>query len=238
MKHTIFTLLFAITCLASKGSDTTSFANNTSLEISKPLHISNVTTERRNRNHFQKGVHILGLGYGVPNFSGAPFKDLVDKYDTAASVSGIGPAFIKYEYAATDRIGIGAVIRYSSSKVEYPIESTEYDVNGNRTTADSTYTYAQSRMSIAAMARINYHFSTSRRFDPYAGLGIGYGYNNIKLDNGGDLAGSTATVQAPLALATEFSVGARFFITPKFTIFGELGLSQSVANFGVSFKLK
>ena len=181
---------------------------------------------------------MLGLGYGVPNFAGAPFKALADKYDTAAVVKGIGPAFIKYEYAATNKIGIGAVVRYSSSKIEYPIESTEYDVNGNRTSADSTYTYSQSRLSIAAMARINYHFSTTRRFDPYAGLGIGYGYNNIKLDNGGDLAGSTATVKSPLALAAEFSVGAHFFITSKFSIFGELGLSQSVANFGLSYKLK
>ncbi|MDC1395120.1 porin family protein [Bacteroidia bacterium] len=188
---------------------------------------------RRNRNHFHKGIQLISLGYGVPNMGGLVFKAIKDG-NPDASASGIGPIYLKYEYAMTNNIGLGLVTRYTSSNLEYPVKSTGYDVNGNPTVEDSTYTYGQSITSVGAMARFNYHFSTSRRFDPYVGIGLGYGYSKIKLDLGGDLKGLNTTVKSPIPLATELTIGARYFFSSKIAAYGELGFSQSIANLGLS----
>ena len=188
---------------------------------------------RRNRNHFHRGIQLISLGYGAPNMGGLVFKAIKDD-NPDASASGIGPLYLKYEYAMTNNIGLGLVTRYTSSKLEYPVKSTGYDVNGNPTAEDSTYTYGQSMTSIGAMARFNYHFSTSRRFDPYAGIGLGYGYSKLKLDLGGDLKGINTTVKSPTPLAMELTIGARYFFSSKIAAYGEIGFSQSIANFGLS----
>ena len=198
--------------------------------------ISTKVDTRRNRNHFQKKVHLISLGYGIPNYSGALFSYLKDKLNDFDQ-SGIGPIFLKYDYAFTDHISIGLTTRFSTNKLEYPVESVTYDGDGNSTAQDSTYTYGQQRMSIAGMARFNYHFGTSRRWDPYAGIGLGYGYNILSIDLGGDLGGDDSKVSSTSPIAMEITAGARFFITPKFAVYGEVGFSQSLANLGVSIKL-
>lgn len=210
-----------------------------SLEIKygKPDSKEQVSTQRKNRNHFQRGEQFLSLGYGIPNYGGSVFKDLKTLYDTSHTMKGIGPIYLKYEYAATNHIGVGVTTRFLTSKIEYPIEGVAYDDDGNATAQDSTYTYSQSLLSIGAMGRFNYHFATTRRFDPYVGVGIGYGYTGIKIDLGGNLGGSDATIKSPSPLATEITVGARYFMTSKLAAYGEFGFSQSLINLGLSLKL-
>lgn len=186
-----------------------------------------LTDNRRNRNHFQKGIHLLTLGYGVPNYGGQPFSDLKERYLDDYKQGGYGPIFLKYDYAFAHKWSIGFTGRFTNTSVDYPVED-----------GDSTTTYTQSRMSIAGMVRGNYHFGTTRRWDPYVGAGVGYGLSIFNLDAGDSENPEGTLPSGPSPIALEATIGARFFITPKFAAYAEVGYSQSLANFGFSFKLK
>ncbi len=192
-------------------------------------------TIRRNRNCFKKGVQVISVGYGAPNLGKLVFNDLDRIYPTA-EFRGIGPLYLKYEYAIFDKVGLGISLRYLNSKIDYPVEGPNYDAGGNPTAGDSTYTYTQTLNSIAAMVRGNYHFGTGRQLDPYVGFGIGYGNTSFKIDLGGDLNGLQNTVSNPIPIAVEATIGARYFFSKTVGAYLELGYSQSVLNGGLSFK--
>jgi opacity protein-like surface antigen len=192
-------------------------------------------TARRNRNCFQKGVQVISVGYGAPNLGKVAFKALDRIYPTA-EYGGIGPLYLKYEYAIADQVGLGVSLRYLNSKIEYPVVGPKYDADENPIAGDSTYTYTQTLSSIGAMVRANYHFGTGRQFDPYIGLGIGYGNTSIKIDRGGDVNGISTVASIPIPLAIEATVGARYFFTESIGAYAEVGFSQSVINGGIAIK--
>lgn len=230
----LFTSLFIInSSQAYNGNDSNTAANIQ--YINTPENIFMVAN-RRNRNHFQKKVHLISLGYGIPNYSGALFSDLKDRLNEFDQ-SGLGPIFLKYDYAITDHISMGLTTRFSTSVLEYPVIGVAYDSDGNPTAQNTNYVHSQQQVSIAAMARFNYHFGTSRRWDPYAGMGLGYGYHIFSIDLDGDLGGNELTASRLSPIAMEITAGARFFITPKLAVYGELGFSQSLANLGITLKL-
>jgi opacity protein-like surface antigen len=192
-------------------------------------------TTRRNRSCFQKGVQIVSLGYGAPNLGKVFFKSLDRLYPTS-TYGGIGPLYLRYEYAIADQVGLGISLRYLNVKIEYPVVGPNYDADGNVAAGDSTYSYTQTMSSIGAMVRGNYHFGTSRNLDPYMGIGIGYGNTSFKINLGGDVNGITNTVSSPIPIAIEATIGARYFFTESFGMYAEVGYSQSVVNGGFSFK--
>lgn len=192
-------------------------------------------TTRRNRSCFQKGVQIISVGYGAPNLGKVFFKSLDRLYPTS-TYGGIGPLFLRYEYAIADQVGLGISLRYLNTKIEYPVVGPNYDADGNPTLGDSTYNYTNSMTSIGAMVRANYHFSTGRQLDPYIGLGLGYGTTNFKINQGGDVNGIANTVSSPIPIAIEATIGARYFFSESIGAYLELGYSQSLVNGGIAIK--
>jgi|AntRauTorckE5430_2_1112549.scaffolds.fasta_scaffold01654_2 opacity protein-like surface antigen len=190
---------------------------------------------RRNRSCFQKGVQIISVGYGAPNLGKVFFKSLDRLYPTS-TYGGIGPLFLRYEYAIADQVGLGISLRYLNTKIEYPVVGPNYDADGNPTLGDSTYNYTNSMTSIGAMVRANYHFSTGRQLDPYIGLGLGYGTTNFKINQGGDVNGIANTVSSPIPIAIEATIGARYFFSESIGAYLELGYSQSLVNGGIAIK--
>jgi outer membrane protein W len=87
------------------------------------------------------------------------------------------------------------------------------------------------------MFRFNYHFATGKKIDPYVGLGIGYGSTKYTSDTDGDDFGVIAEFKSIIPIGTEFTIGMRYFFSDAIGAYAEVGLSKSIANFGLAIKI-
>jgi opacity protein-like surface antigen len=202
------------------------------LSLDEPLELSSV--DRRSRNCFKEGTMVASLGYGVPNLGRTLFK-LTEQLYPESTVGGYGPIFAKFEYAVSNKIGLGAVIRIHGASLEYPVSGSAYDEDGNYS-GDTTYTYTEKISSFAAMFRFNYHFATGKKIDPYVGLGLGYGSTKWTFESG-DPDGIEPVFKSPIPLGSEFTIGMRYFFSDAIGAYAEVGLSKSIANFGLAIKI-
>ena len=124
------------------------------------------------------------------------------------------PISVSYEKAVTDKISVGGIIGYSSSKYSY------------FTDEDYKYTY------ILIGARGNYHFATSEKFDPYAGLTLGYNIVSVSAPSG---QSSNYTAKAS-ALLFGAQIGANYYFSPNLGAFAELGYGIGILTIGLSAK--
>jgi opacity protein-like surface antigen len=214
-------------CLISLNSlaenDKTMLDNEPTQELTNDLaehHPEYAIAGRRNRNVYKKGDQIISIGYGIPNFTRLTYKDIVNS-NSNTELSGLGPIYLKYEYALSNHFGLGLSSNFATSNITYPVNN---------------FAYEQKLISIAAVARVNYHFGTTTRFDPYAGLGLGYRYSSITLTTGEDTASVSKPIGGPSSLGIEVTIGSRFYLNKAFGFYAELGLGQSVLNGGVVFK--
>lgn len=75
------------------------------------------------------------------------------------------PISLSYEKAVTDKISVGGIVGYSSSQYNYGF-------------GGSSYKWKYSYLFIGL--RGNYNFATTEKFDPYAGLTLGYNIVGVK----------------------------------------------------------
>jgi opacity protein-like surface antigen len=203
------------------------------MSLDEPLELNSV--DRRSRNCFKEGTMVISLGYGVPNLGRSIFKLTEDLYPESTS-SGYGPIFAKFEYAVSNKIGLGAVIRIHGASLDYPVEGFAESSSGFRDSA-VTYNYKQKISSFAAMFRFNYHFATGKKIDPYVGLGLGYGNTKWTFEDGGDDFGAAPTFSSLIPIGGELTVGMRYFFSDAVGAYAEVGLSKSIANFGLAIKI-
>lgn len=182
-----------------------------------------------------KGSQVFQMGIGLPNNAATllDFGGIASLFNgIAANKKVIGPGFISYEYLATEYLGIGigfthaaATQRYNSSISIPVIGFTAIDVTGNIKLYQIAF-------------NTTYHLYTTDKLDPYFKAGIG-----INLWKG-SYTDQTGKQVKPFAAPTPFGyqglVGLRYFVKPKFGLFGELSFSniKFSANIGTSFKLK
>ncbi len=165
---------------------------------------------------FKEGDNIVSIGYGFPNLNKSLFKAF-DTY-TEFKVTGIGPLHLKAEHAITDNFGIGLSINGVSSTMSYK---------------DASYSYKYAWTSVKFNARFNYHFVSSETFDPYIGIGAGYGFASGKWSGTGT---SNTTIKNPLAIGFEGTAGCRYYFSPNIGAYAEIGLAKSVMQAGLCFK--
>jgi opacity protein-like surface antigen len=121
---------------------------------------------------------------------------------------------VGFEYGITENISGGGSVAYSSSSYDYG------------------YGYGKIKYTgLFISARGSYHFATTEKFDPYAGLSLGYVLVTVSDSYSGYVASASSGVGYGLHL------GARYFFQPKFGLNAELGYSSfSFLNAGVCFK--
>jgi outer membrane protein W len=88
------------------------------------------------------------------------------------------------------------------------------------------------------LARVNYHFLTSDKFDPYVGIGVGYSlWSFTYSSNEGSVLGisSGGGIAFP-GIAFEGSVGCRYYVAPAFAIWAEVGYGVDIVQLGVNVK--
>ena len=153
---------------------------------------------------FDKGTSYVhaGIGFGGGFYSG--------------SVT-LPPLSVSYEKAVTEKISVGGIVGYSSSQYTYGF-------------GGSSYKWKYSYLLIGA--RGNYHFATSEKFDPYAGLTLGY--NIVSVKSPGQVQGYSAKGSA---LLFGGQIGANYYFSTNTGAFAELGYGIGLLTVGLTFRL-
>lgn len=166
---------------------------------------------------YEQGKSTVALGYGFGNIWKSSFKLLTGS--GGGSTKSMGPFAVTYEYGVTEKISVGACVSFSSLKNSYTDNSEE------------------KLTQFGIVARGNYHFGSSAKFDPYIGLGLGY-YNfkfSAKDANGNDDASVIYSV--PGAFGYSGQLGAKYYFTPNIGLFAEVGyIAGGYGQIGVNFK--
>jgi outer membrane protein W len=185
---------------------------------------------------FTKGSSTISLGYGFIS----PYKTVLTAQNILFAGSGItskysslGPIALTYENGITDNISVGLSIGYATSK------NVLTEANGLG--AGKNYDITKKLDQVGVVARGNYHFGSSAKFDPYIGLGLGYyslkykTTSNDPTDSPADLA--LLNIAVPGAFGFTGQVGAKYYFSSNIAAYAELGyLVGSFAQIGVTAK--
>jgi hypothetical protein len=165
---------------------------------------------------FPRGTVVVNLGIGVGNLYWG------SGYGSALAVSPT----LDIDVAATDKLGIGNIGVGGTASYSY----TKYNYAGSRTVTFS---------GVLVGLRGSYHFilnsgALSSKFDPYAGVMLGYifgsGPNNPDLYG----VGPKGSAFQPGVFA-----GAHYYFVQHFGVFAELGYNGfSIFTFGITLKTK
>ncbi|MCW5900078.1 MAG: outer membrane beta-barrel protein [Flavobacteriales bacterium] len=174
---------------------------------------------------FREGGHAISVGHGAVTFLGNLNRSFDDYLDL--DHKGVGPLYLKYEYAVTDRIGLGLNLAYAVNEWSYRYDVTDEQSNINY------YHESTKRSTWSALARLNYHFGNSDRFDPYFGFGLGYRDANWELSSTGPHGGSGVELKSLMPFGFEFTLGARYFLASNIGVYAEVGGAKSVVQGGL-----
>jgi hypothetical protein len=165
---------------------------------------------------FEKGNQGINLGIGLGNgYYGAG-------YSFAFGVNG------SYEYAIvevpmgsklTGVVGVGGLAGVSFSTFAYNYWS------------DGSYHYT----NYIIAARGTFHFIFNDKFDPYAGITLGYQGSSWKWKGSGSEPPEYSSNSG--YFRGGFFVGARYFFTDNFGVYAELGYMLNFLNMGITFKI-
>lgn len=177
---------------------------------------------------FPEGSNSISVGYGFVTILGA-LNSTFDTY-TDINYSSLGPLYFKYERAMSDNIGLGLSVAYATNEWSYRFSSFN-------DTTEVFHTETTKRSTYSILARFNYHFGSSEKFDPYIGLGLGYRDANWSTTTT-DAAGVGSAVDLPnlVPLGMELTFGLRYFFTDNFGAYTEIGGAKSVVQLGLSGK--
>ena len=170
---------------------------------------------------FEPGTNVLNFGFGLGSnyYSGAYYK------------MRIPPIGISYERGITEKIGIGHI----SAGGYFGISGSKYEYSGWGYTYGYKYTY------ITFALRGLYHFDfyeltnndIFNKFDIYAGITSGLRFTSSK-EYGNNLY--NVSPDNDVSLVYGVFVGARYYFSPVFGVYTELGYSTSILNFGLCYK--
>lgn len=125
----------------------------------------------------------------------------------------------KVEYMFRDHIGLGLEYTYALLAIDYQGKNAKY------------YTIGVSRQR--TLAKFNYHFATTQKWDPYLTGGVGYSNTQVYTNEPGI---KSETVNK-IPISSRIGIGFRYFIRQKFGINMEIGLGGPLMQVGLSFKL-
>ena len=188
-------------------------------------------TKKRDRggDAFAQGAIVISAGYGFPNLGKAVMTSLINSGSGSTDIkaTGIGPLHFKGEYGLSDKIGFGVSVNYISFGAKW----TSYDATGAIPFSNSF-----NRTSLSVLARLNIHFATSGKLDPYWGIGAGYRSATYTFTtNDPNNASHSAPALSPVGFET--TIGLRYYITPLLGLYTEIGIAKSVIQVGLSLKL-
>lgn len=172
-----------------------------------------------------------GVGFGSLFLNNVGFQ-----FASNESIRNTGPFYVKIENAVSDRLGFGLNIGYSN--VKYTRDYINFINQGNQTIQINDPEEVDINL-VAILARINWHYGSNKKLDPYMGLGMGYrniNYRYIKRSQFNTYDEFKDLNRVPLGF--EFTIGTRFMFSEKWGGFAEFGLAQSVGQFGLVYRIR
>lgn len=159
-----------------------------------------------NAQIFEEGGKYLHLGIGVGS-----------AYAYSGSTMGVPPIHASLEVGVTDKIGVGGLIGYTSSKWEQTYIGDKYSWN---------FSY------LIIGARGAYHFYNEDKWDAYGGLMLGYNVASAKFESTDPDLEQYVTEPSVGGFALGAFVGARYGLGDSGAIFAELGYSIAWLSLG------
>lgn len=179
-----------------------------------------------NAQAFEQGKSQISIGYGLSSTTQALIKNSVNSTDVFGDpvyvnpeFSALGPIFAKFEHGVSEKIGFGVNIAYANAGINY--------------TNDTGGPASMKWWNTSVNARVNRHFGSNDKFDPYVGLGMGYKFGKWKSE-GGD---NPEEFKALIPLGFETTFGARYMFTPNIGLFSEVGIAKGIFQIGLNVKL-
>lgn len=164
--------------------------------------------------YYKKGQNLVQAGIGIGGIGGF-------YGNSSLPVLSVGVDLGIHEF-----ISVGGLVGYSTSRFEYPY----FFVGQN-----GTYSYKYSYITIAA--RGSYHPPLDvKNTDLYGGLDLGYTIVSANVD-GQTPAGFGIVGASGSYLFFGVHVGARYFFSPRFAAYGELGYGFGILNLGINFRI-
>jgi opacity protein-like surface antigen len=166
---------------------------------------------------FEKGKSTVSASIGYSAFSGGAFFKKFEKLEDF-EYKRTPPLAFAYEYAITEKVGIGLNVGYSSTNVSW--------IN-----SDSLFNYQFTRNKLTVKARMNYHFIEHDKFDPYFGIALGYKSSSWDLKTNDNKFNEIPSIIVPISM--DIRLGARYFFIPQFGAYAEFGIGHGLANIGL-----
>lgn len=167
-----------------------------------------ISTPAQTANPFQKGSKVGQLGIGV---------GLAGIYGT----SSVPPISAGFQFGIENKISVGGIVAYASS--------TE-DWGGGWFGEEWSWKYTYFLIG----ARGEYHFLEDvQNLDGYAGLTVGYNIVSVTTPSG--YLGHDYSASGSYAVIGVHG-GVRYFFTPNFAVFGELGYGLGILTAGIAYK--
>ncbi len=179
------------------------------------------TTHAVKAQQFEPGSITFSAGYGFPSLTKTLFH-LVDGDNISSTF--VGPFYAKVEFAMNETVGFGVNAAYSYGDAVYQRVDAAND--------SITYTTGVTLSSYSILARANFHFGNSDRFDPYAGIGMGY-RNSKYTYTGNDPEVNPSDLNGFNHFGLDFTLGARVYITDNIGIYGEVGIAKTPIQVGL-----
>jgi hypothetical protein len=177
---------------------------------------------------FQEGKIVFSVGYGFPNWGATILKTFDNNRNF--EVTGFGPLHFRGEYGLSDKIGFGLSVNYVSFAASWV---DDINSNGN----NIPYYYKVSSTSISFLARMNIHFATSEKLDPFWGLGVGYRSGSYKITSDDPNANNTVNLKNIVPVGFETTIGLRYYFIPGFGLYTEMGIAKSLIQAGLTVAL-
>ncbi len=176
-----------------------------------------------NAQAFEKGKSYASIGYG---FQLLPVKSLFKVYqdELGFKVKGMGPFAMKYEYAITDKVGIGLNIGFTNASIAW--SDSSLNLSGN--IENFNYSYKYSKLTITP--RFNYHLGDNEKIDPYIGLGIGFKKASYKFTTSDPFFNGISFSGLPVSFEATF--GIRGWFTDQIGAFAEIGAGHGFFQLG------
>jgi opacity protein-like surface antigen len=174
-----------------------------------------------------QGTKVVNAGYGVGSIWKTLFK-LTAGFSNSKTTA-MGPVALGFEYGVSEKIGVGVQFGYGS------VKNVSTDPGANSNGGDLITT--EELKSFQVFARGNYHFGQSAKFDPYLGLGLGYGNFKYTIKDNDTGYDPTSVFSVPSAFIYSGALGAKYYITSNIGIYAELGyVTGSYFQGGIAIK--
>lgn len=177
---------------------------------------------------FGDGKNIVSVGFGFPANSLILDSYNADKNYYNNAFHNYGTVVLKYEHGLHKYFGLGIDIEYTGASDTY--NDSIYDTSTNKKINQKITSVSN---LFAFYGRLNGHYPIGESLDIFGGIGFGYTYEIIKNTNNDPFVNTSQKTTA-LQSAFQVTVGARYFIKPKFALFAEVGYALTALQVGIT----